>query len=195
MQVKHIEPDYLSQTVKPGAELPDIRIIKSCGAGAHFYKNFGHQDHNCNKFEDESEAQAAEEADIEEKRKAWSHPTSRIRLPATRNVMLVIERMAAKNNEAFDILTDLMALHFDEFAKTVSHLDDMNIRGGQIVFAHKYAGTLDRLIVCARERDPDMVAEVNRLYPYSEKEEAVERGAHLYGHKVATTKKVLKKKK
>lgn len=190
VQEKHMEPDYLNQNMKPGQSPPDIRIVRSCGAGAKFFKNFGMQDHNCNRFEDESEAQAEEQAEIEVERAKWKHPTERLQLPTTQNMLLVIERMAAGSNPAYDILTDMMGVFGDELPHTLTHLDDMNIRGGQLVHALDWAkGDLQTLAKAAKERSLPLVSYVNQHFSGAKKERAVPRGAHLYGHKPSSKTK------
>jgi hypothetical protein len=184
IQAKHFEPDYLNQNIKAGAAPPDIRVVRSCGAGARFFESFGSQEHNCQHFIDEAQASEEEEEQIEKKRAKWKHPTSRKRLPVTQNMLLVIERMAEGNNAAFDLLTDMMAQAGDDLPAILTILDDMNIRGGQIAVANSYCNENELgLIEAVKARDPAMVGYVNKHYKRSETERAVVRGAHLYGHK------------
>lgn len=193
LQAVHMEPDFLNPYIGPGDSPPDIRIVQSCGVGSSFWKNFGAQDHNCNKFVDEADQQELEQGEIADKRATWAHPTSRTQLPKTQNTMLIIERMAGGSNAAFNILTDLMAYHFDYMVPTITHLDDMNMRGDQIAIAFSYAGDLRNLIELARARDKGMIGAVNSGYKKSKEEKAITRGAHLYGHKPGKT--ILRKPK
>lgn len=186
IQDKHFEPDFLAQNIKPGAQLPDVRIVKSCGADSKYYKSYGNNPHNCIQYENEKDAEQEQQLDIDAKREEWTTPTSRIQLTVTRNVLIVIERMSLNSGEAMDILLDVMGMYPDDLASTITHLDDMNIRGPQICFAFDYCdGDPAKLVRAAKARDKRMVKFINDQYKHSKTEEAVQRGAHLYGHKPA----------
>lgn len=180
-QVVQTEPDFLAQNMKPGGDVPDVRVVKSCGAGAFFFKSFGAQSHNCKKFIDNKQAEAEDAAAAETRRAEWKHPTSRAGLPKTQNVLELIEVMAEKDNEAFDILFTVMG-YPEKIGPFIEDLDDMNIRGPQIKIALEAAGDIEDLITLATERAKGLVTYVNENYENSAEERAVKEGAARYGH-------------
>lgn len=184
-QIIHEEPDYLAQGIKPGTQPPDVRIVKACGKGQHYFKSYGAQDHDCSKFAEQEAVEAEDEAEAAEKRAQWRSPTSRHALPKTINSLPLIEVMSEKNNEAYELLVNVMGMRFEDFGTLVKNLDDMNIRGAQIPIALDYAETIDDLIRCAKDRESAIVYHVNTHYDNVTKEKAVQRGAHKYGHKKA----------
>jgi hypothetical protein len=184
VQVIHKEPDFLSPDIDPRTgNVPDVRIVQSCGRGVFYYKTYGARDHDCKKYEDAAKAQAAEAAEEEEKSKEWKTPTSRAKLPKTENSLQLIEDMAEKHTPAFDLLFDVMGLHFEKLVPLIKNLDDMNIRGKQIMLALDYSdGDIESLAHNAKVRSTGMIAYVNENYANVDKEKAVKRDASKYGH-------------
>ena len=179
----HEEPDYL-QMKGPFSEAPMIRIVQSCGKGQSFFKTYGMRDHDCPKFETPDEYQAALDSDIAAKRAEWKHPTNRKKMDAGANGFAAIAALQEGDDDAYKFLVDLMFIDLQVFTEIVIGLDDMNMRGAQIMRAVDYADNhMAKLLEAVRNRDPAMVAYVNENYPKSNEEEAVERGASLYGHK------------
>jgi hypothetical protein len=182
-QVIHKEPDFLAPGIDPvTGNVPDIRIVKSCGKGAFYYKTYGARDHDCKKWEDGKQAAAVEAAVEAEKAKTWETPTSRPKLPKTENMLELIEVMAEKHSPAFDILFDVMGSHYEKLLKLIKDLDDMNIRGRQIVIAREAGTSTDQWLTMVSARAKQLVQYVNDNYDNVDKEEAVQRGASKYGH-------------
>lgn len=191
-QVIHMEPDFLNPSVKPGGAVPDVRVVHSCGRGAHYYRTYGQRDHDCAKFEDATEAAEAQEKLVAKKRKTWKSPTSRAKLPQTTNSLQLIEDMSEGSTEASNIFFDVMGLRFEKLGALIKNLDDMNIRGKQVDLAFGLYDDLDKFIDAAERRSSKMVEFVNKHFANVDKEEAVRRGASKYGHGPAKKIKVSK---
>jgi len=181
--VIHEEPDYL-QMKGPFSEAPMIRIVQSCGKGQTYFKTHGAQDHDCPKFELPDKHQASLDKEVAAIREEWSHPTSRKKMEAGQNALAALSVMQEGSDDAYNYLIDLMFFDLEAFTEIVTGLDDMNIRGHQLAMVFDY---YDRDVAKVRafvhERDVKVIRWINKVYAKSNEEEAVQRGAHLYGHK------------
>lgn len=125
-----------------------------------------------------------------EARPVWCDPklTTRKWMSWKGNAFEAITALQENNNEAFNILVDIVGLGDNVFNEVAQNLDDMNIRGEQIVLAYQYAGKKqDSFIEMVNNRIPAMIEHVNAQWPKAFMERAVPSGAHKYMHKKIIT--------
>ena len=100
------------------------------------------------------------------------------------NTLAFVAALQENTGAAFDILVDMFGIlppdRFDLLAKS---LDDMNMRGAQIVraweFSAKQSYMFEKLV---RDRDTDMITFVNDRKEVGEVEMAVRAGEHKWMH-------------
>lgn len=104
----------------------------------------------------------------------------------------VLTVMQEGDNKAFDILMEIFEKRADAgFHKVATALDDMNIRGAQIVIAKQFTTTVDQL--CEIALNPQhgkraaMIEAINRNWNKAFMERAVPSGAHKWMHKKIAT--------
>lgn len=179
----HEEPDYL-QMKGPFSEAPMIRIVQSCGKEQSYFKTYGVKDHDCPKYEAPEGHQRMLDMEVAAVREEWDHPTSRVKMDAGQNALAALAIMQEGDNDAYSYLTDLMFTDLEAFTEIVTGLDDMNIRGRQLAMVFDtFEGSIPAIRKAVRDRDHKLVEWLNTEYDNSNEEEAVQRGAHLYGHK------------
>lgn len=187
----HEEPDYLQ--MKSAFAAPEmIRIVQSCAKGKEYFKSFGMADHNCSAWKDYVAADKMQEQVNKQEAKSWVGKTSRPRIPISTNLFDLLPIMTEDNAEAYDILVNNMGAGIN-VGELIVNLNDMNIRGGQIVLAHRYCDMKGKeLWHCARDRHIRMVAYVNK-HSKNPDELAVTTGAHSYGHRNVKIKPLARK--
>lgn len=187
------EPDYL-QMKTPHDTPPMVRTIKTCGQ-AQTYFRLSPKSNTCPKFVAYETEQLKDEQRIKETAKRWKGKTSRERLPPTKNMFAMLTVMYENDNAAYEILVDAMGMDPAKAVDLFLNLDDMNIRGTQIVKAMEYVKKLDgrfglnKLIDLAEARSERMIKYINSQCD-PKTEEAVQLGARLYGHAKPSPKKL-----
>lgn len=94
----------------------------------------------------------------------------------------LVKAMSEGDEDAASIITEILADPFLEGHRAIFTLDDMNIRGRQIVLAHDYCGSTPGLLGCIMTRDDGMVRHLNDTF---HEEKAVTKGASLSRHNPA----------
>jgi hypothetical protein len=189
--IVHEEPDYLQ--MKSAFAAPTmIRIVQSCAKGKEYFKSFGMAEHNCSEWKDFALADKMQEQVNKQKAKTWTGKTSRPRLPISTNLFDLLPMMSEDNANAYNIILDHMGAG-ENVGELIINLNDMNIRGEQIVLAHMYCeANGKKLVNVAKWRGSKMVAYVNK-HSKNKDELAVQDGAHAYGHKNVKIKPVARK--
>jgi hypothetical protein len=177
----HKEIDYQAMA-SPTATPQYCRVVKDCAKGLKYYRTHGQWGHECPEFASYDEREQEQAELIEQKRKEFTLVTKRKKLPETMNLLSIIPVMAENSATVFDLLVDSMSRGPEFAGELIQHLNDMNIRGLQIIRAMKFARwNIETLHTLAAQRDKNLVRIVN-AHPNA-KEKAVESGAHLLGHK------------
>lgn len=185
-QIRHVitEPDIFAK-VKPGQPVPSVEVVKSCGEGCHYFKSYGPTaEHTCDKWSDAEKVEEANRDQYEQMADGFELETTRVRLPSTDNMLVLMEKMSEGVDEVFLILLDVFSLP-DPVAIThlIHNLNDMNVRGPQIVEAFKFAGS-DHKALCdlAHDRDDDLINHVNKSCDNVNTGPAIKRFAASFGH-------------
>jgi hypothetical protein len=176
----HEEPDYLQMSSAFGSP-PMIRTVKSCGKDKSYFETFGAQEHDCKAYMPMSKGEAEQELLNKSLAKKWPGKTSRQRLPVTSNILMLLDPMTEGSSTAYNILMDAMAQGSD-MGVLITNLNDMNIRGEQIVRAFKHCGRdIETFEGRVLSRSLRMVKAVN-VHPDNVIERAVTKGADALGH-------------
>lgn len=123
------------------------------------------------------------------------YESKRKQLPKKSNSLVALQELSEGDNKAFDILTDVMMLGEKIFTDCCEALNDMNMRGPQIVHAFDLGASWNfpDFVQRLNTRPPGIVSGVNNIYKGAER--AVERGAHDHMHIKPPKTKIIKKKK